>query len=173
MEGQAVIRSIVIMLLANKAFVRAFQNSFSTSASKRFYALRSISPLQSSSEGFKSVETGPHQEDASTFPSWAYEERDFFRYELIYQSKKSNARVGRIHTPHGIIDTPGYVAVATNGALKGLDFRQADEAGQQLVFCNSYHLLLHPGPEIIEGKNSTCMQFVKIFRRMGSLGSQM
>eukprot|EP00559_Dactyliosolen_fragilissimus_P002953 CAMPEP_0184862576 /NCGR_PEP_ID=MMETSP0580-20130426/7026_1 /TAXON_ID=1118495 /ORGANISM="Dactyliosolen fragilissimus" /LENGTH=255 /DNA_ID=CAMNT_0027360509 /DNA_START=407 /DNA_END=1171 /DNA_ORIENTATION=- len=60
------------------------------------------------------------------------------------------ARVGRIHTPHGIIDTPGFVAVATNGALKGLDMREADAAGQQLVFCNSYHLLLQPGPEIIE-----------------------
>lgn len=60
------------------------------------------------------------------------------------------ARVGRIHTPHGTIDTPGYVAVATNGALKGLDMREADAAGQQLVFCNSYHLMLQPGPEIIE-----------------------
>ena len=60
----------------------------------------------------------PLPPDPSSFPSWSYEPRDFFRYELIYQSKKSMARVGRIHTPHGIIDTPGYVAVATNGALK-------------------------------------------------------
>lgn len=90
--------------------------------------------------------------DPSTFPSWSFEERDFFRYEPIYQSKLSQARVGRIHTPHGVIDTPGFVAVATNGALKGLDFRQADEAGQQLVFCNSYHLLLQPGPDVIRGK---------------------
>lgn len=87
--------------------------------------------------------------DPSTFPSWSFEERDFFRYESIYESKISQARVGRIHTPHGIIDTPGFVAVATNAALKGLDFRQADEAGQQLVFCNSYHLLLQPGPDVI------------------------
>jgi queuine tRNA-ribosyltransferase len=87
--------------------------------------------------------------DPSTFPAWAYEERDFFRFELIYQSKKSMARVGRIHTPHGVIDTPSYVAVATNGALKGLEFSDADAAGQQLVFCNSYHLMLQPGPDII------------------------
>ena len=38
-----------------------------------------------------------------------------FRFELIHQSSKSRARVGRIHTPHGIIDTPGFVAVGTNG----------------------------------------------------------
>lgn len=91
----------------------------------------------------------PDPPDPSTFPSWSFEPRDFFRYELIHQSTKSQARVGRIHTPHGVIDTPGYVAVATNGALKGVDFHDADATGQQLVFCNSYHLLLQPGPEVI------------------------
>lgn len=83
------------------------------------------------------------------FPDWAYEPRDFFRFEILHESTKSQARVGRIHTPHGIIDTPSFVAVATNGALKGVDFRDADEAGQQLVFSNTYHLLLHPGADII------------------------
>ena len=47
------------------------------------------------------------------FPSWSFQPRDFFRFELLHQSTKSQARVGRIHTPHGIIDTPGFVAVAT------------------------------------------------------------
>jgi len=58
--------------------------------------------------------------------------------------------VGRIHTPHGIIDTPGFVPVATNGALKYMDHSVAASSGCQLMFCNSYHLLLQPGPEIIE-----------------------
>ena len=82
-----------------------------------------------------------------------YAQREYFKYELIHQSTKSGsqARVGRIHTPHGIIDTPGFVAVATNGALKGLTFDDSDASNQQLVFCNSYHLLLQPGPEIIKG----------------------
>jgi queuine tRNA-ribosyltransferase len=90
----------------------------------------------------------------SDFPDWAYEPRDFFKFEIIHESTKSRARVGRIHTPHGIIDTPGFVAVATNGALKGVDFRDADDSGggvgQQLVFSNTYHLLLHPGPDVIQ-----------------------
>ena len=60
--------------------------------------------------------------DPSEFPDWAYEARDFFRFEILHESAKSGARVGRIHTPHGIVDTPGYVAVATNAALKGVDF---------------------------------------------------
>ena len=108
------------------------------------------------------------------FPKWSYEARDFFRYELIHQSTKSNARVGRIHTPHGIIDTPAFVAVATNAALKGIDFQQFDtkptitstsndanvgaatttttspiSSSSQLIFCNTYHLMIQPGAEII------------------------
>jgi len=98
----------------------------------------------------------------------------FFHYELIHQSNKesSMARVGRIHTPNGIIETPSYVPVATNAALKGVDFYTLDNHGydnivhqqhdhttntthykssnyKQLVFCNTYHLLLYPGREII------------------------
>jgi queuine tRNA-ribosyltransferase len=109
----------------------------------------------------------------STFPQWAHEPRSFSRFELIHQSSKSSARVGRIHTPHGIIDTPSYVPVATNAVLKGVEFRTLDanvdqdptgaggvggasggNAGAstqngQLVFSNTYHLMLHPGREVI------------------------
>jgi queuine tRNA-ribosyltransferase len=92
----------------------------------------------------------PPPPDPSEFPDWAYEPRDFFRFEILHESTISQARVGRIHTPHGIIDTPGFVAVATNAALKGVDYRDADQAGQQLIFSNTYHLLLHPGADIIE-----------------------
>ncbi|PIS02662.1 MAG: tRNA-guanine(34) transglycosylase [Chlamydiae bacterium CG10_big_fil_rev_8_21_14_0_10_42_34] len=73
-----------------------------------------------------------------------------FRFELIHKSKKSSARVGRIHTPHGIIDTPNFVAVGTNGTLKALDNRMVDSIGLQLMFCNTYHLLLQPGPAVIQ-----------------------
>ncbi len=73
-----------------------------------------------------------------------------FRFELLYQSKKSRARVGRIHTPHGSIDTPHFVAVGTNGTLKALDSAVVDEIGVQLMFCNTYHLMVQPGVEIIK-----------------------
>lgn len=73
-----------------------------------------------------------------------------FTYELIHQSKKSKARVGRIHTPHGIIDTPNFVAVGTNGALKALDNQMAKEMGLQLMFCNTYHLMLQPGTDVVK-----------------------
>lgn len=94
--------------------------------------------------------TYPPPPDTSSFPSWSYEPRDFFRFEILHESTKSLARVGRIHTPHGIIDTPSFVAVGTNAALKAVDFRDADECGQQLIFANTYHLLLQPGTEVVE-----------------------
>jgi queuine tRNA-ribosyltransferase len=77
-----------------------------------------------------------------------YSPRDFCKFEILHESKKSQARVGRIHSPHGIIDTPGFASVATNSALKGVDFRDADQAGQQRILSNTYHLMLHPGSEI-------------------------
>jgi queuine tRNA-ribosyltransferase len=73
-----------------------------------------------------------------------------FSFELIYQSTKSRARVGRIHTPHGIIDTPNFVPVGTNATLKALDSVLAHELDVQLMFCNTYHLMLQPGTEIIK-----------------------
>ena len=73
-----------------------------------------------------------------------------FSFEIIHRSKKSNAKVGRIHTPHGIIDTPNFVAVGTNGSLKAVDNETVSQIGLQLMFCNTYHLMLQPGSEVIK-----------------------
>ena len=75
--------------------------------------------------------------------------RDFFRFELVHQSRRSAARVGRIHTPHGVIETPGFVAVGTNGALKAVPHQTLAEAGLDLMFANTYHLALQPGAETV------------------------
>lgn len=72
-----------------------------------------------------------------------------FRFEILHTSKKSQARVGRIHTPHGVIETPSFVAVGTNGTLKSMGNDLVDEIGLDLMFCNTYHLLLQPGTEIV------------------------
>src|SRR5438445_5842455 len=74
----------------------------------------------------------------------------YFKFELIHTSTKSRARVRRIHTPHGIIDTPSFVGVGTNGALKSLDSEMVSQIGLQLMFCNTYHLMLQPGTEIVK-----------------------
>ena len=73
-----------------------------------------------------------------------------FKFEVLHQSKRSAARVGRITTPHGVIDTPNYVPVATNGVLKAVDNTLLNQHDCQLMFCNTYHLALHPGADIIE-----------------------
>ena len=83
----------------------------------------------------------------TTFPSWR--PLDFFHFEILHQSRRSNARVGRIHTPHGAIDTPGFVPVGTNAALKHVDQRSPEAASVQLMFVNTYHMLVHPGSEVV------------------------
>lgn len=74
----------------------------------------------------------------------------YFRFEIICRSKKSRARVGRIYTPHGVIDTPNFVAVGTNGTVKALDNAVVHDIGLQLMFCNTYHMLLQPGTEVVK-----------------------
>lgn len=72
-----------------------------------------------------------------------------FKFEIIHTSSRSKARVGRIHTPHGTIDTPTFVPVGTNATVKALDSELLKQTNTQLLFCNTYHLLVHPGPEVI------------------------
>ncbi len=72
------------------------------------------------------------------------------KFEVLHKSKHSRARVGRIHTPHGIIDTPGFVAVGTNATLKAVDSAMVGEVGLQLMFCNTYHLMLQPGTDVVK-----------------------
>jgi queuine tRNA-ribosyltransferase len=73
-----------------------------------------------------------------------------FRFELLHTSKKSKARAGVLHTPHGVIHTPNFVAVGTNGTIKALDNVTVDSIGLELMFCNTYHLLLQPGTQVVK-----------------------
>jgi queuine tRNA-ribosyltransferase len=75
---------------------------------------------------------------------------NYFSFELIHTSKKSRARVGKIHTPHGIINTPHFVGVGTNGTLKALDSVSTVMNGLELMFCNTYHLMLQPGTDVVK-----------------------
>jgi len=70
-------------------------------------------------------------------------------YKVNYQSKKSKARLGEIATAHGVIKTPAFVPVATKGTLKSLPPSFIGEIGTQVAFVNTYHLVTHPGTELI------------------------
>lgn len=73
-----------------------------------------------------------------------------FSFEITHKSKKSNARAGIIHTPHGKIHTPSFVAVGTNGTLKAIDNEMVSKIGLELMFCNTYHLMLQPGTNVVK-----------------------
>jgi tRNA-guanine transglycosylase len=73
-------------------------------------------------------------------------------FKVLYQSKKrgSRARLGEIVTVHGKIKTPAFVAVGTKGTVKSLLPSLLKEIGVQVAFVNTYHLVTHPGVEVIE-----------------------
>lgn len=73
----------------------------------------------------------------------------YFSFTILHRSSKSRARVGQIITPHGVIDTPNFVAVGTNGTIKAVDMAMLDQIGIQLLFCNTYHLMVQPGTNVI------------------------
>lgn len=72
-----------------------------------------------------------------------------FKFEIIHESSSSRARVGRIHTPHGIIETPGFVPVGTNATIKAVPSSVLEQIGIDLIFCNTYHLMLYPGAQTV------------------------
>lgn len=59
------------------------------------------------------------------------------------------ARRGRIHTAHGVIETPAFMPVGTVGAVKAVDPTDLRDAGADVMLSNTYHLLLRPGPEMV------------------------
>ncbi|MDB4339720.1 tRNA guanosine(34) transglycosylase Tgt [Pelagibacteraceae bacterium] len=74
-----------------------------------------------------------------------------FSFELITQN--DNARLGKITTPKGIIDTPAFMPVGTQGTVKGIFPEDIEKTGAQIILGNTYHLLLRPGVEILNNFN--------------------
>ncbi|HHV15928.1 MAG TPA: tRNA guanosine(34) transglycosylase Tgt [Gelria sp.] len=72
-----------------------------------------------------------------------------FRFELLKQDSSSAARLGRITTGHGVIDTPVFMPVGTQGTVKTLTPEELYEIGVQIILSNAYHLYLRPGEELI------------------------
>jgi len=60
-----------------------------------------------------------------------------------------NARLGELHTPHGVVQTPAFMPVGTQGSVKAMRHRDLEEAGAQIILGNTYHLYLRPGDELI------------------------
>ncbi|MCK4352237.1 tRNA guanosine(34) transglycosylase Tgt [candidate division WOR-3 bacterium] len=71
-------------------------------------------------------------------------------FEILHKSKISNARIGKLYTQHGVIDTPVFMPVGTQATVKTQMFRDLLENKVQMLCMNAYHLYLRPGLEIIE-----------------------
>jgi queuine tRNA-ribosyltransferase len=70
-----------------------------------------------------------------------------FSFEVL--KERGAARLGRLNTPHGTIETPAFVAVGTQAAVKTLTPQETKETGTQVVFANTYHLYLRPGESLV------------------------
>lgn len=71
-------------------------------------------------------------------------------FRILKKSRTSRARRGIIKTPHGEIETPAFIPVATQATVKGLTNDQLKAIGVQAVLCNAYHLYLRPGELLIK-----------------------
>src|SRR4051794_1907549 len=70
-------------------------------------------------------------------------------FHLIAQDPASSARLGRLETPHGAVDTPAFMPVGTQATVKGLTPDLLHGTGTQMVLANTYHLALRPGEEVV------------------------
>jgi queuine tRNA-ribosyltransferase len=70
-------------------------------------------------------------------------------FELLKSDTETKARLGRLTTAHGAIDTPVFMPVGTQASVKALDPRELLEMGTQIILGNTYHLNIRPGMEII------------------------
>ena len=72
------------------------------------------------------------------------------RLSFEIEARDGAARRGRLLTPHGPVDTPAFIPLATKGSVRGMSSREVGSLGFQMVLGNTYHLLVSPGPERIE-----------------------
>jgi queuine tRNA-ribosyltransferase len=71
-----------------------------------------------------------------------------FHFEVL-KTDPTGARLGRLTTPHGVIETPAFMPVGTAATVKGLTQQALEELGAEIILANTYHLYLRPGHELI------------------------
>ncbi|GAA5506135.1 tRNA guanosine(34) transglycosylase Tgt [Novipirellula caenicola] len=72
-----------------------------------------------------------------------------FSYELLHRDAETGARRGVFSTPHGTVQTPGFMPVGTQGTVKGVTIDQVAATGAEMILGNTYHLALRPGHETV------------------------
>ncbi|MBZ4417673.1 tRNA guanosine(34) transglycosylase Tgt [Myxococcus sp. RHSTA-1-4] len=87
------------------------------------------------------------------------------RFELLHEDKGTKARRGRLHTPHGPVETPIFMPVGTVGSVKGVGPDDLLALDAQIILGNTYHLMLRPGESLV-GELGGLHQFVSWNRPM-------
>ena len=72
-----------------------------------------------------------------------------FSFVAHHRAESGPARTGRVTTPRGVIDTPAFMPVGTQATVKTMLPGEVAATGAQILLCNTYHLMLRPGPEIL------------------------
>jgi queuine tRNA-ribosyltransferase len=72
-----------------------------------------------------------------------------FAFEILHEDANSRARTARLATPHGVVETPAFMPVGTQGTVKGVDPGRLRETGAQIILANTYHLALRPGEQTV------------------------
>ena len=73
-----------------------------------------------------------------------------FSFEVVHECKQTGARIGKLTTPHGVIETPVYMPVGTQATVKTMTPKQVEECGAQICLANTYHLHLRPGEDLVK-----------------------
>jgi queuine tRNA-ribosyltransferase len=73
------------------------------------------------------------------------------RFELLHRDAGTHARSGRLHTPHGTVETPVFMPVGTQATVKAVGQDDLQALGAEIVLGNTYHLMLRPGEALIGG----------------------
>ncbi len=71
-------------------------------------------------------------------------------FKLIKKSNKSQARLGKLKTTKGVIETPFFMPIGTKGSVKSLDYQDIKNLDSQIILSNAYHLYLQPGLKILK-----------------------
>ncbi|MEW6541763.1 MAG: tRNA guanosine(34) transglycosylase Tgt [Bacillota bacterium] len=71
------------------------------------------------------------------------------RFEVLKQDSRTGARLGRLTTPHGVVDTPVFMPVGTQGTVKTMTPEEVRDLGARIILSNTYHLYLRPGHELV------------------------
>ncbi len=73
-----------------------------------------------------------------------------FKIEILHVCKQSGARYGKLHTPHGVVETPMFMPVGTQASVKFVSPEELYDMNSGVILSNTYHLWLRPGGELVE-----------------------